>query len=48
MIWGIMSMFIQCAVAVIVGYLLGSLNTSLVIGRFYKVDVRQHGSGNAE
>jgi glycerol-3-phosphate acyltransferase PlsY len=47
MIWGIMSMFIQCAVAVIVGYLLGSLNTSLVIGRFYKVDVRQHGSGNA-
>ncbi len=40
-------MFIQCAVAVIVGYLLGSLNTSLVIGRFYKVDVRQHGSGNA-
>lgn len=40
-------MFIQSAVSVIVGYLLGSLNTSLIIGRFYKVDVRQHGSGNA-
>ena len=40
-------MYIQTAVSVIVGYLLGSLNTSLVIGKFYKVDVRQHGSGNA-
>ena len=40
-------MYIQTAVSIIVGYLLGSLNTSLVIGKFYKVDVRQHGSGNA-
>ncbi len=31
----------------IVGYLLGSLNTSLLIGGYYKTDVRQHGSGNA-
>lgn len=29
------------------GYLLGSLNSSLVVGRFYGVDVRKHGSGNA-
>jgi glycerol-3-phosphate acyltransferase PlsY len=34
------------AVAVL-GYLLGSINTSLIIGKFYGVDVRQHGSGNA-
>ncbi len=40
-------MYIQSVISVIVGYLLGSLNTSLVIGKFYKVDVRQHGSGNA-
>ncbi len=40
-------MFIQSVISVIVGYLLGSLNTSLIVGRFYKVDVRQHGSGNA-
>lgn len=31
----------------IVGYLLGSINSSLVVGKFYGVDVRQHGSGNA-
>jgi len=29
------------------GYILGSINTSLIVGKFYKVDVRQHGSGNA-
>lgn len=31
----------------VVGYLLGSLNTSLLVGKMYGVDVRQHGSGNA-
>jgi len=40
-------MYLRAALAVIAGYLLGSLNTSLIIGRFYKVDVRKHGSGNA-
>ncbi len=29
------------------GYLLGSLNSALIVGKFYSVDVRQHGSGNA-
>lgn len=30
------------------GYLLGSINTSLVVGKLlYKTDVREHGSGNA-
>ncbi len=31
----------------LVGYLLGSANTSIIVGRFYGVDVRKHGSGNA-
>lgn len=31
----------------VVGYLLGSANSSLIVGKFYGVDVRQHGSGNA-
>jgi glycerol-3-phosphate acyltransferase PlsY len=31
----------------IIGYLLGSINTSLVVGRLYGVDIRKHGSGNA-
>jgi len=29
------------------GYFLGSANSSLIIGKFYGIDVRQHGSGNA-
>lgn len=33
--------------ASIIGYLLGSINSSLVVGKFYGVDVRKHGSGNA-
>ena len=40
-------MYIRIALAAAAGYLLGSLNTSLIVGRFYKVDVRKHGSGNA-
>lgn len=32
----------------IIGYLLGSINTSIVIGKvFFKIDIREHGSGNA-
>ncbi|NLE24036.1 MAG: glycerol-3-phosphate acyltransferase, partial [Clostridiaceae bacterium] len=32
----------------IIGYLLGSVNTSIIIGKIvYKTDVREHGSGNA-
>ncbi|MDP4182682.1 MAG: glycerol-3-phosphate acyltransferase, partial [Bacillota bacterium] len=31
----------------VIGYLLGSLNSSLIIGKIYGVDVRKHGSGNA-
>lgn len=35
-------------VSSLIGYILGSINTSLLIGKaFYKVDVRESGSGNA-
>ena len=40
-------MVIKLIFAAIVGYLLGSLNSSLIVGRFYGIDVRKHGSGNA-
>lgn len=34
-------------VTVLAGYLLGSLNTSIIVGMIYGLDIRQHGSGNA-
>lgn len=34
-------------VAGIIGYLLGSANSSLIVGKFYGTDIRKHGSGNA-
>jgi len=38
------ALIVFCCIA---GYLLGSLNSSLIVGKLYGVDVRQHGSGNA-
>lgn len=38
---------IKILIAILVGYLLGSANTSLIVGKFYGIDVRKHGSGNA-
>lgn len=40
-------MFFLLILAAVIGYLMGSLNSSLIIGKFYGVDVRHHGSGNA-
>lgn len=41
-------MYLKIALSIIIGYLFGSLNGSLIIGKFfYKKDVRKHGSGNA-
>ncbi len=40
-------MMIFLILAAIAGYLLGSLNSSLIVGKFYGVDIRKHGSGNA-
>ncbi|MEI6602678.1 MAG: glycerol-3-phosphate 1-O-acyltransferase PlsY [Clostridia bacterium] len=30
-----------------IGYLLGSINTSIIVGKFFGIDIRKHGSGNA-
>ncbi len=37
----------EALLAGLIGYLLGSLSGSLLLGRWYGVDVRRHGSGNA-
>jgi glycerol-3-phosphate acyltransferase PlsY len=37
-------LLVLCA---IIGYLLGSVNSSVIVGRFYKIDIRTKGSGNA-
>ena len=37
----------QLALIGIIAYLLGSINSSIVVGKFYKIDIREHGSGNA-
>ncbi len=39
--------FIKVVIVALLGYLLGSLNSSLIVGKIYGVDVRKHGSGNA-
>ncbi len=41
-------MFLEIAIILIVAYLLGSISTSVWIGRmFFDIDIREHGSGNA-
>jgi glycerol-3-phosphate acyltransferase PlsY len=41
-------MILPVFISALAGYLLGSINTSLVVGKlFYNTDVREHGSGNA-
>lgn len=42
-----MAVVVKVFAALLIGYLLGSANTSLIVGKFYRVDVRKHGSGNA-
>lgn len=31
----------------IVAYLLGSVNSAIIVGKLHKIDIREHGSGNA-
>lgn len=38
---------IKIIIVTLIGYLLGSLNTSIIVGRCYGTDIRKHGSGNA-
>lgn len=39
--------FIVLAACLIIGYLLGSINTSVIVGKFFGIDIRKRGSGNA-
>lgn len=38
---------VKILLILIIGYLLGSLNTSIIVGKCYGIDIRKHGSGNA-
>ncbi len=40
-------MVLKLGLVLVMGYLLGSINTSIIVGKFYGIDVRNHGSGNA-
>lgn len=39
--------YVQLVVIGVIAYLLGSINSSIIVGKFYKIDIREHGSGNA-
>ena len=38
---------VKIVAALVAGYLLGSLNTSVIVGRLYGKDISRHGSKNA-
>ena len=38
---------VEVVLVLLIGYLLGSINTSLIVGKFKGIDIREHGSGNA-
>ncbi len=40
-------LIIRLVAVAVTGYLLGSLNTSIIVGKLYGTDIRKHGSGNA-
>lgn len=42
-----MFFIVKIILILVIGYLLGSLNTSIIVGKFYGTDIRKHGSGNA-
>lgn len=43
-----MGIFIfKIVLVMVIGYLLGSVNTSIIVGKLYGVDIRKQGSGNA-
>ena len=40
-------LIMKLLIVAVIGYLLGSINTSIIVGRFFGIDIRKHGSGNA-
>lgn len=43
----ILNIVLKCIGVIIVGYLIGSINTAIIVSKLYKLDIREHGSGNA-
>lgn len=41
------SLGVQIAVTVVMGYVFGNIQTAFLIGKIKKIDIREHGSGNA-
>ena len=35
------------AITTVIAYLLGSVNSAIIVGKLHKIDIREHGSGNA-
>ena len=42
-----MNIVFKGILTIIIGYLLGSVNTSIIVSKFYGIDIREHGSKNA-
>ena len=42
-----MNIVLKGILTIIIGYLLGSVNTSIIVSKFYGIDIREHGSKNA-
>ena len=40
-------MIIKIVLSVVIGYLLGSVNSSIIVGKLYRKDIREYGSKNA-
>ena len=40
-------MLLACIITIVLAYLIGSINTSIIISKIKKNDIRTHGSGNA-
>ena len=38
---------VECLICVLIGYVFGLFQTSYIIGKMHKTDIREHGSGNA-
>ena len=39
--------YVVIAITTLIAYLLGSVNSAIIVGKLHKIDIREHGSGNA-
>ena len=42
-----MEIVLRSILVLVIGYIIGSLNTSIIVSKFYRMDIREHGSRNA-